>query len=493
MPLADGSMFAGYTIVRLLGAGGMGEVYLAKHPRLPREDALKVLSASVTEDAEYRQRFEREADIAATLWHPHIVGVHDRGEYDDRLWIAMDYVSGTDAANLLKRYPHGLPQREVLDIVTAVAEALDYAHERHLLHRDVKPANILLSDPEAGEQRIMLADFGIARRDDDVSGLTATNTTVGTVSYAAPEQLMGGAIDGRTDQYALAATAYHLLTGSPPFQHSNPAVVISQHLSAAPPKLGLRRPELANLDPALAKALAKNPDDRYARCVDFAHALGNQVSTPPSGDFGTKSDATRLAPITETTPSDGSPAAAKPPRAHRSPVRPGILIPAIIVLLLVVAGVAIAATMFTNDEEQRKTAPVTDTVTVEPAAPPSTSTLPPTTTPPPSTTTDTVTETAAATPTATAPAPTAVVGARCASPGATGTTVDGATAYCSNLQYTVRYLWSLNPGEIPNPVLTSSPTVAPPSEDESPVRICVQQTGHSRLRCAEEILRGNQP
>jgi serine/threonine protein kinase len=191
MPLADGSMFAGYTIVRLLGAGGMGEVYLAKHPRLPREDALKVLSASVTEDAEYRQRFEREADIAATLWHPHIVGVHDRGEYD-RLWIAMDYVSGTDAANLLKRYPHGLPQREVLDIVTAVAEALDYAHERHLLHRDVKPANILLSDPAAGEQRIMLADFGIARRDDDVSGLTATNTTVGTVSYAAPEQLMGG-------------------------------------------------------------------------------------------------------------------------------------------------------------------------------------------------------------------------------------------------------------------------------------------------------------
>ena len=134
--------------------------------------------------------------------------------------------------------PTGMPPQEVAEIVTAVADALDYAHERNLLHRDVKPANILLANPDSRDRRILLADFGIARWADDPSGLTATNMTVGTVSYAAPEQLMGEDLDGRSDQYALAATAFHLLTGSPPFPHSNPAVVISQHLGAAPPTIG---------------------------------------------------------------------------------------------------------------------------------------------------------------------------------------------------------------------------------------------------------------
>ena len=216
----------------------MGEVYLARHPRLPRNYALKVLPAEVSADPEYQQRFVREADMAARLSHPYILGVHDRGECEGQLWIAMDYVDGPDAGRLLgERYPAGMPVNEALEIITAVGEALDYAHSQGLLHRDVKPANILLASWDTRARRALLADFGIARNTDDISGLTATNMTVGTVAYAPPEQLMGEDIDGRADQYALAATAYHLLTGSQLFPHSNPAVVISRHLNAAPPRI----------------------------------------------------------------------------------------------------------------------------------------------------------------------------------------------------------------------------------------------------------------
>ena len=480
MPLAEGETFAGYTILRLLGAGGMGEVYLAQHPRLPRHDALKVLPASVSSDAEYRARFEREADIAATLWHPHIVGVHDRGEFEGQLWIAMDYVDGNDAADLLAKFPNGLPQREVLNIVTAVAEALDYAHQRHLLHRDVKPANILVSKLESGEERILLADFGIARWDNDASGLTQTNMTVGTVSYAAPEQLMGRDLDGRCDQYALAATAYHLLTGTPPFPHSNPAVVISQHLSASPPSLGEHRPELANLDAALRKALSKDPAERFDRCVDFARALSHHVTTPLSGDGLTDPEATRLTPIT-----DASPIGEPPPQSHNRWLK--ILLPLLLVLLIVGVAAAFIAGRDRGEDVAAKDVRTT-TTTTQPAPPP----------PPPvmttSTTTTTTTTTAPTDTVTVEPTPTAVIGSDCSEPGATGTTADGATAYCTKLQYTNRYLWSVHQDVIPNPVVTSSPTapiVAPPTETESPVRVCMQETGHTRLRCAEEILRGN--
>ncbi|PJE18034.1 MAG: serine/threonine protein kinase [Mycobacterium sp.] len=286
MPLANGQAFAGYTIIRLLGSGGMGEVYLAQHPRLPRRDALKLLPRDWSTDPEYRARFNREADLASTLWHPHIVGVHDRGEEEDgQLWISMDFVDGLDAARLLAdRYPAGMPGEEVARIVTAVASALDYAHKQGLLHRDVKPANIMLTHTDDdGEQRILLTDFGIARDVNEISGLTATNMTVGTVAYSAPEQLLGEDLDGRTDQYALAATAYHLLTGSHLFPHSNPIVVSNRHINNPPPPLAKTRPQLANLDPILAVALAKDPDDRFQRCSDFARALSEEVGSVSGG------------------------------------------------------------------------------------------------------------------------------------------------------------------------------------------------------------------
>lgn len=452
MPLADGATFAGYTIVRLLGSGGMGEVYLAQHPRLPRHDALKVLPTSVSADGEYRERFNREADIAATLWHPHIVGVHDRGDFEGQIWISMDYVEGTDAARLLReRYPNGMPKQEVTQIVTAVADALDYAHQRNLLHRDVKPANILLAHPESGDQRILLADFGIARWANDISGLTATNMTVGTVSYAAPEQLMGEQLDGRADQYALAATAFHLLTGSPPFQNSNPAVVISQHLSAAPPAIGARRPELAALDPVLAKALAKDPNDRFERCADFARALSHQLGAAPSDDGG----GTRLSSI--ATPPDGGHHRRE---GTRSLLRAGVLVPAILAVLLAAAiAVAVFETRRADDR------PGTATPTAKS----------------PTVTTASV-----------AAAPVAVIGANCSPVGSTGTTENGSTAYCSTLQSTGASIWSLNQGDIPSPTVTAEPTEAPlPFAEEPPVRVCMQQTGQTRRECRDDIRASN--
>jgi serine/threonine-protein kinase len=333
MPLGTGETFAGFRIVRLLGSGGMGEVYLAQHPRLPRHVALKVLPADVSADPEYRARFGREADLASAMWHPQIVSVHDRGEYEGQLWISMDFVDGLDVARLLaSRFPAGMPADQAVPIVSAVATALDYAHRQGLLHRDIKPANILLTQPdEDGVQRVLLADFGIARNVDDISGLTTTNMTVGTIAYSAPEQLKGEEIDGRADQYWLAATAYHLLTGSQLFPYSNPAVVISRHLDSPPSALADTRPELAALDPVLAAALAKDPTDRFARCADFARALAEQAAPRAASSAAptTPSPASRKAP---------SPAAEPPKTSARvsgSPKR--WLTPAVALAVIVLA------------------------------------------------------------------------------------------------------------------------------------------------------------
>jgi serine/threonine-protein kinase len=386
--------------------------------------------------------------------------VHDRGEFDGQLWISMDYVDGTDAAQLLhERYPNGMPPDEALEIVTAIAEALDYAHQRDLLHRDVKPANILLAAPESGEQRILLADFGIARWVDDASGLTATNMTVGTVSYAAPEQLMGAQLDGRADQYALAATAFHLLTGSLPFAHSNPTVVISQHLNAPAPKLAEARPDLAGLDPAMSKALAKDPAERFERCVDFARALGHRV--------GGQTDATRLSGAARAE-------VPHPKQASGSLLRPVVVIPAITFALLLIGAIVFGGVEFSRDKpSDTATATRSATPATTPASTPATATsASPSPAPPP---------TSSATSSVPA-APAAVIGASCPTAGATGSTASGATAYCSALQPAGNTIWSLHPGDVSSP---------DPLEMERDVRVCMEQTGQTRLRCREDIRRSN--
>jgi serine/threonine protein kinase, bacterial len=450
MPLTDGELIAGYKILRSLGAGGMGEVYLAQHPRLPRRDALKVLSASVCAESEYRQRFNREADIAATLWHPHIVEVHDRGDVDGQLWISMDYVEGTDACRLLfDRYPDGMRPEHVVRIVNAVADALDYAHQKGLLHRDVKPANILLANPGTADERIMLADFGIARWVGETSALTGTNMTVGTVAYAAPEQLKGEEIDGRADQYALAATAFQLLTGTPPFQHSNPAVVISKHLTADPPQIGARRPELSSLGPVFDKALAKAPRDRYAKCVDFARALAHHIGAEMQNPG---SDPTMLA-----APSTG------PRHARAATGSRRRLVVSAAVALVVIAVAAVGFVLFDRSRDHSAEAKSRPSSASSAPATPGGVTL-----------------------------PVVVVGANCATLGAAGITEGGAPVYCAHLPTTDATIWSRYPGEISSPTATAGPNdEVYPSETEAPVLVCMEQTGQTHVDCHDDILQSN--
>ncbi|WP_317156855.1 serine/threonine-protein kinase [[Mycobacterium] appelbergii] len=385
MPLANGEVFAGFRIMRLLGSGGMGEVYLAEHPRLPRDEALKILPIEVSADPDFRARFSREADLAAKLYHPHIVGVHDRGEHNGRLWISMDYVEGSDAARLLReRYPAGMPADEALHIITAIAGALDYAHDHKLLHRDVKPANILLTTPRKGGRRILLADFGIARSTNDISGLTATNMTVGSVNYAAPEQLMGEVqLDGRADQYSLAATAYHLLTGAAPFEHSNPAVVISHHLNSDPRPISKHRPELADFDDVMATALAKEPGDRYTSCQEFADGLSSRGRTRPRQ---TTTVAALSKPAREPSKAQAATSVASAPREKHTVTS---LVAGIALIMLLLAGLGFAWWKLTGPDARSEatsspqvpslTTPIRATSVTPPLAAPS-STPPPTST-----------------------------------------------------------------------------------------------------------------
>ncbi|MHA7650394.1 serine/threonine-protein kinase [Mycobacterium sp. ML4] len=374
-----GDVFAGYTIDRLLGRGGMGEVYLARHPRLPRREALKILNDDISADDAYRQRFVREADLAAGLWHPNIVRVNDRGEFNGQLWISMDFVDGTDAATLLRdHYPAGMPVKQTAAIVEAIATALDYAHLHHdVLHRDVGPANILISHPGTSEQRILLGDFGIARNIGDTGGLTATNMMIGTFPYAAPEQLTDEPIDGRADQYALAATAYHLLTGTTLFPHTNPAVVISRHLSAPPPKLADIQPALKAFDPVFAIALAKDPAERFARCSQFAEAFARAAHATAQD---TNSVWTMPRPVAVRTPTPAAPGAADTAIPQRRRWR----IFAAAATTIALAGVGAGDYQVGNGSEVRAPTAAAAPPQVAAAPPPSDAPPPPSVAPPPS-------------------------------------------------------------------------------------------------------------
>ncbi len=255
----------------MLGAGGMGTVYLAQQPRLGRRVALKVLTETFGLDPKTRSAFDREAAVAARLDHPNIVPVYDRSPAGDpSLWLTMRYIDGGDVATLLDVNPGGLAPARAIRILADAARALDYAHAQGVLHRDVKPANLLIDNDQRHGERAVLTDFGIARTLDDT--VTMSGIAV-SFAYAAPERFTSADSDHRADIYSLGCTLFQLLTGQPPFPRKDQAAVVGAHLTAPPPAPRDVRPELpAELDAVIATALAKAPQERYSSCLALAEA-----------------------------------------------------------------------------------------------------------------------------------------------------------------------------------------------------------------------------
>ncbi|MEV0246741.1 serine/threonine-protein kinase [Nocardia sp. NPDC050712] len=269
----EGTTVGGYIIERQLGKGGMGTVYSARHPRLPRVDAVKILSEERSGDPHFRARFLREAEVAARLQHPNLVAVRDRGEQDGRLWIAMQYVEGVDVGVLITRGPAVLDVARAVHILTEAARGLDELHRAGLLHRDVKPANLLVAAQPGGPDRVLVTDFGIARAADDSTTLAGAGGIAATLAYAAPEQISGAAVDRRADVYALGATLYHMLAGTIPFPRNSPGSAMYAHLHEPPPRPSARNPRVPKaFDAVIARAMAKRPSDRYDSCGALAEA-----------------------------------------------------------------------------------------------------------------------------------------------------------------------------------------------------------------------------
>ncbi len=271
--LAAGSRVGGYRLEEQVGAGGMAVVFRAVDERLGRRVALKLLAPGLASDAAFRQRFLRESRAAAAVDDPHIIPVHEAGEASGVLFIAMRYVPGGDVRTLLHEQGP-LPAERAAAIISPVASALDAAHDAGLVHRDVKPANMLVDARPGRPDHVYLSDFGLSKGPLSSAGLTGTGQYLGTPDYMAPEQIEGRAAGGRADQYALACAAFELLCGEPPFRRDQGMAVLFAHLQQPPPPLASRRPGIAAAaDAVFARALAKAPQDRYASCRDFADAL----------------------------------------------------------------------------------------------------------------------------------------------------------------------------------------------------------------------------
>jgi serine/threonine protein kinase len=287
--LPPGSEFAGHRIERILGRGGMSEVYLVHREGSPEPETLKILDAAASQSEAIRRKFVAEAELGVRLRHRNIVAVHAHGDCDGRLWMSMHYVDGYSAARLVARGQIPMDVLRAARIVDEVSHALDHAHGVGVVHRDVKPANILIStvvDPGELEQ-VLLSDWGIARMVDERMPLVSDDGTVlASIGYAAPELLRGETLTARTDIYALGATLVELLTGRTPFPLPTQFAVMNAHLTRIPPDISTRRADLPRtIDAVVHRAMAKDPADRFGSCHDMsvavARALEGYVPPPP--------------------------------------------------------------------------------------------------------------------------------------------------------------------------------------------------------------------
>ncbi|MEV8019777.1 serine/threonine-protein kinase [Streptomyces sp. NPDC086554] len=308
-----GKQIAGYRIEGEVGRGGMAVVYRAKDLRLDRTVALKLLAPELARNDTFRKRFTHESRVAASIEHPHIVPVFEAGETDGVLYIAMRYVPGLDLRHLLDR-SGPLPAGAALRIAVQVASALDAAHDHGLVHRDVKPGNILVAKGTDSDhpEHVYLTDFGLTKKSLSLTGFTTVGQFVGTLDYVAPEQISGRPVDGRCDVYSLACVVHETLAGGPPFQRDDDMALLWAHQYDQPPRLSELRPELAGgLDGVLAKALAKSPEDRYGSCLEFVAAL-RAAAGGGAGHSPTRVDV----PVEKAAPADpGVPP--EPPRWAR--------------------------------------------------------------------------------------------------------------------------------------------------------------------------------
>ncbi|MGZ6644456.1 MAG: serine/threonine-protein kinase, partial [Solirubrobacteraceae bacterium] len=346
-----GSELAGYRIEAPIGRGGMGVVYRAEQLRLGRKVALKLLAPELAENEGFRARFEHESRLAAVLDHPNIVPLFEAGEVDGLLFISMRYVEGTDLRELLSRVGRLDPER-ALAIAAQVASALDAAHERGLVHRDVKPGNILIASDSAADrpEHCYLTDFGLTKDTSSPVELTATGTFVGTIDYIAPEQIEGATPAGRGDQYALACVLFECLTGHLPFARDEEISVMWAHLQDEPPTVTAVRPDLpAAIDAVIARALAKDPEKRYETCTAMVAAA--RAALLPDA----------VVPPAAVTRAHGSPIApAGATRVNRANVAPPLAAPP----LAAAPGAAAAPPLAAPTDERRGPAPA-------PPAPPS--------------------------------------------------------------------------------------------------------------------------
>ena len=284
--LEVGAVVGGYRIDGLISRGGMGMVYRATNLALNRRYALKVIAPELADDDQFRERFRREIRIAAALDHPNVVVIHYAGEHEGRLFLAMDFVDGTDLREMITRDGALSPERAVA-ILEQVTSAMDAAHHHGLVHRDVKPANILITGAP-GEEHAYLTDFGLAKRFDNATAVTSKGAVVGTVDYMPPEQITGDPTDARTDIYALGCVFFQMLTGKVPYQRDNSVATLFAHVHDAPPSLvGPAAAAHPTLGPVIARAMAKSPTDRYLSAGDFARdaaaALeGSRYTGPPT-------------------------------------------------------------------------------------------------------------------------------------------------------------------------------------------------------------------